>query len=324
MVRSAVVAVLTILTASLASAQLRMELSLDRSSAVQCEPMSLVISWQNMSETPLMLGELDPTKNGAVSLEIDGKSVTMPLLRTPAPLYLNCTETGLQPGVKKEGTIPLIALVLEPGTHKFKAEATFRGQEKTHFDGAVESDMARLMITAPEGEDLRALEYIRRDLHSKGLSGETLNLGTCQVLTQDPKVFGDILELFPDSIYAAWIVMSYFARPDVYEPRVVKEMLDSESWPLPNAVPGTRINAQRQLHGKARARWEIQWGERILTVHPDFARRETLRLELAVDYLILGRKKDGLRLLKQLASEGKPETQSRWAESFLGLYTKSR
>lgn len=308
-----------------ASAQMKLNLELvpPVGKATLCEPIKLRIGWQNTSEKPIAIGKrYNPATSSAVSLVVNGETHRMPLPGTTLEIEdpLMGTTGYLQPQQKLEGEVELAALDLPPGDYRIQAVADFRGRASDSFSGIAESAVVTLKLDSPRGIDLTAYEYHNEHQDRDKDAEEERESSPCStIMDREGPSMGMLLSEFPDSIYAAWLILPSLYAPNSWDPIKIKEFLATGSWPLPNSVPDPSApGGWRKYEGAALAHWQMEWTERILKNHPDFAYADRLKLVLAIDQLAVGDKKTGTLSLQQVA-RNEDTAEGAWAKKFLAL-----
>ena len=74
------------------------------------------------------------------------------------------------------------------------------------------------------------------------------------------------------------------------------------------------IEGSKQL-----AKWKIEKGHAIISLHPDFKYVDNMKLAIVLNHLALGETEEGLNELNDLIKNGKPDV-SQWASKFRDLW----
>ena len=77
------------------------------------------------------------------------------------------------------------------------------------------------------------------------------------------------------------------------------------------------------MDGAGVARWQLEWGRRVLREHPDFPYREGVKMIVALAQLSLGERDEGLRTLREVAEKDGTMVTS-WARVFLAAQTEAQ
>jgi len=300
---------------SVSIAQLQMELAITPTNfAVYCEPTSLNVTWRNVSEEELVIGSsLKPTESSAVTIFVNDK----PVLKFPLPeatKYYSAEEFILKPGESYTGSVGTMLLNLSPGTYQIKAVAdlTKLNGLSVHGNETIESKSIEFTLMTPAGESLETWEYAIARTKSVALKEKMVE--ACVVLRKP-----DVLNLFPTSIYAAWLVWPKIEDPSREEPRKLKKLIENGYYPNSNSVPDPKTSSGwRELpRGKSMAEWQLEWAERILKSQPDFPFAEKLQLVVALNKLVLDDHEGSLRILTELSK--KKNDIGEWSREFVNL-----
>jgi len=161
------------------------------------------------------------------------------------------------------------------------------------FRGSLESPPVDIRIKQPTGADAEAVAWA----HGNPMSAE-------------------ILKAFPESEYAAllWYGKS---RLDGADPAEIRVRIERGLFPGPNSVPDPRSpNNWSSLDSADVARWEIEWGERVLREHPSFVYRDEVRVVIALSEISLGQKEKGMQMLRDIATK-QNAAAGQWSKTFL-------
>ncbi|MCI0447850.1 hypothetical protein L0152_32125, partial [bacterium] len=253
---------------SLAYAQLSMDLKIiPRQSGTYCEPIKLNISWRNESNEEIKVGpSLNPTESPALTIYVND----IPNLKFPLRLALRPMVTqklALKPGESSEGNVEIVLLYLPAGVHQIKAVADFRSLKGIEdlFQGTAESNVVEFTMEEPSGNDLEAWQYASQKSQAKDPQQKMSE--TCSALNK-----AEILKLYPDSIYASWIVWKRIDDPLRFDPQTLSQIIKEGEFPDSNSVPDPEsARGWRDISsGKDMAEWQLIWLERTLKNHPDF------------------------------------------------------
>lgn len=166
------------------------------------------------------------------------------------------------------------------------------------LDGTLESNPVNVRVLEPTGVDADALTW-------------------AQSINEHPFSV-KVINKFPSSKYAALVVYGK-VNLEGTDPVTVKKLLNRGVFPSWNSVPDPASpDGWSSLHGSEFARWQVEQAERILRDRPDFPYAGQLKLVIGVDNLALGKKANGMTVLRDLARRpDKPE--GAWAKDFLAL-----
>jgi hypothetical protein len=299
---------------SLAYAQLSMDLKIvPKQSATYCEPIELTITWHNESNEDLIIGpSLNPSVSEALTIYVnDLPSLKLPLPTAVKVNYIN-GNLALKPGESSEGSIGILGLNLAAGVHKIKAVADFRNAPEDMFQGTAESNTVEFTMKEPSGNDLEAWQYASKKSQAEDPLQKMVE--TCGALSKP-----EILKLYPDSMYASWIVWEKIDDPLRFDPQALSQLIKEGEFPDSNSVPDPESARGWQdiRSGKAMAEWQLNWGERILRNHPDFPLTERLHLAVALNKLVLNDKAGGQAILTELSTHD--SEIGKWSKQFLEL-----
>jgi hypothetical protein len=297
---------------SLAYAQLSMDLKvIPRQSGAYCEPIELKITWRNDSDEDIIIGEsLNPIDSEAVTIYVDDA----PHLKLPTvKIYRYCCgNLALKPGESSEGTTGILGLYMAAGFHQIKAVADFRYAPEDMFQGRAESNVVEFAMEEPSGDDLEAWQYASQKSQAKDPKQKKIE--TCSALTK-----AEILKLYPDSIYASWIVWEKIDNPLRFDPQTLSQLIKEGEFPSSNSVqdPESSDGWRSISSGKAMAEWQLNWLERILRNHPDFPLPEKIQLAVALNKLVLNDKIGGQAILTELSTHD--SEIGKWSKQFIEL-----
>lgn len=164
----------------------------------------------------------------------------------------------------------------------------------------------------PSGDDLEAWQYAAQKSEAKDTKQKMID--TCYALNK-----AEILKLYPDSIYASWIVWEKIDNPLRDDPKTVSQQIKEGEFPSSNSVqdPESPDGWRSISSGKAMAEWQLNWMERILRNHPDFPWPEKIQLAVALNKLVLNDKTGGQAILSGL-SQNNSEI-GKWSKQFMEL-----
>lgn len=195
-----------------------------------------------------------------------------------------------------------LSINYELGTGRYYIYAIYKQSSplknaRTHryeevWSGEIKSNRVELQVEEPQGEEREAYEYFKGHIP---LSGERSK---------------EVLEKFPTSTYAGWVVEKYLYKPSETDVEWFYNKLEFKQG-VCNSVP-TR-DGWKQLTGKDYLNWQKGWAEEILKNHPDFAMAENLKLLLAVINYWEGNKEKGKDWLDKLSKESK---EYKWGRKF--------
>lgn len=187
-----------------------------------------------------------------------------------------------------------------PGTHRVKVVLTTyaheAGMPAGAFDGVLESSVLEFRIKEPVGVDAEAIAWAK---------GSPMNVG--------------LLGAFPTSEYAAFFVYGKSRHIDEVEPARIRTLIERGQYPGPNSVPGQ--DGWRSLNSEGYARWQVEWGQRVLREHPNLSFRDEMRVSIALAQMSLGERKEALSTLKELAEKGEAAV-AKWSSTFLDAEPK--
>jgi len=224
--------------------------------------------------------------------------------------------------------------VYRPNKPYWKAEKMYKnlGGFQHMYQKNLESNETTVVIREPEGVDdkawMWALEEARKgETKYHGEVGKerfavdlasTLS-GNSWTITLTGKIRTCLLEHFPTSTYAGWVVAPFLGKFDKADPKRIFTLIENKKYNPWNSVPypGTK-DGWKGLRGAELAKWQNEWILKILKDHPDFAWNDRLQLTLAVNYYYLGRDKEAERILKSLGT-GRTSSVGGWARRFLNL-----
>jgi hypothetical protein len=283
--------------------------------AVQCEPRFLNIRWENTGTEDVFVGlERRPAHSKAVSIIVDREIVKKPILEAIEE-WLPQAPSTLKQKENITDILDLHMIPLESGKHEIKAVADFSKINNEIRMKPVESNVIDFIIEKPEGNDLHAFAFADERVPLVAEDHLDPENARCAEL-----LLPAILRLFPESIYAAWIVVRTMPDPKDLEPAMLDQLIDQGRYPTGNSVPsGNSIDGwESQSEGVPMATWQNNWIKVILKNHPDFPTAERLRLTLAVNYIVLKNETEAFKLLREAAA--KPTSkEGAWARSFLLL-----
>ncbi|MCI0616620.1 hypothetical protein L0244_26885 [bacterium] len=301
---------------SLAYAQLSMDLKIiPRQSGTYCEPLKLSITWRNESNEDIKVGpSLNPTRSPALTIYVND----MPNLKFPVRSFkpLVTKNLALKPGESSEGTVEMLLLYLSAGVHQIKAVADFRNINihglEDMFQGTAESNVVEFTMEEPSGDNLEAWKYASQKSQEKHPKQKMIE--TCGALSKP-----EILKLYPDSIYASWIVWERIDDPLRFDPQTLSQLIKEGDFPDSNSVPDPDLpdGWQGIRSGKSMAQWQLYWAERILRTHPDFPLPEQLQLAVALNKLVLNDKTGGQAILSELSTHD--SDIGKWSKQFIEL-----
>jgi hypothetical protein len=300
---------------SLAYAQLSMDLKIiPRQSGTYCEPIKLNITWRNESNEEIKVGpSLNPTRSPALTIYVND----MPNLKFPLRSALKKTvdeNLALNPGESSEGTVDVVLLYLAAGIYQIKAVADFRNLKGIEdlFQGIAESNVIEFNMEEPSGNDLEAWQYACQKSQAKDPKQKMIE--TCSALNK-----AEILKLYPDSIYASWIVWKRIDDPLRFDPQTLSQLVKEGEFPDSNSVPDPEsARGWRDISsGKDMAEWQLIWLERTLKNHPDFPLPEKIQLVVGLNKLVLNDKIGGQAILTELSTH---ESEiGKWSKQFIEL-----
>ncbi|MCI0447188.1 hypothetical protein L0152_28775 [bacterium] len=297
---------------SLAYAQLSMDLKIvPKQSGTYCEPIKIQITWRNDSDHDIIMGpSLNPTNSEAVTIYVNDE----PSLKLPIPkVFIAYTPNlTLKPGEISEGSIGILGLNLAAGVHKIKAVADFRNAPEDMFQGSAESNVVEFNMKEPSGDNLEAWQYASQKSEAKDPKQRMIE--TCSALNKS-----DILKLYPDSIYASWIVWEKIDNPVRDDPKTVSQQIKEGEFPSSNSIqdPESPDGWRSISSGKAMAEWQLAWLERTLRNHPDFPLPEKIQLAVALNKLVLNDKTGGQAILTELSTHD--SEIGKWSKQFIEL-----
>jgi hypothetical protein len=303
--------------------QLQVGLVLQGSSTpVLCEPIPVQLYWENKGAKPIKVGPpIDPKFSKALSLWVDGqKAMSFPPPDAPAGLISPLAPSDLGPGERIEKPYDLRVLKLRPGTHQVKVVADFVGFPEGYYQGRVESGALEITMRTPQGVDQQAYEFAvgmvdRGETNTPYMSRDEaicVGLETTEVLAR-----------YPSSIYAAWTVVDHFSKPDTSSPEKIFELMKKGTYIVKGGVPWPEWKSGwKELSGDEFAQWQIEWAERILQSHSDFAYANRLKLVMGLCYLKLNQEQKGIEQLSEVTKS--TGTESQWAAKIVELWKASK
>jgi len=158
----------------------------------------------------------------------------------------------------------------------------------------LQSNVVEIRVKEPAGLDAEAIAWAK---------GSPMKVG--------------VLKAFPSSEYAA---LFWFGnvRLSSMDPDKTRVLVDSGRYPGPNSVPDPSSDTGwRDLDSEGVARWQAQWGERVLREHPQFAYHDEVKLIVALANMSLGNKEEGLRAVGEIAQK-QGTAAAVWSGAFLG------
>ncbi len=183
----------------------------------------------------------------------------------------------------------------QPGAHRVKAVLTTGAQEvgvpENAFDGVLESNVLEFRVKEPVGIDAEVVAWAKGSPMKVELLGE-----------------------FPASEYAAFFVYGKSRRIDKVEPGETRSLIERGLYPGPNSVP--HETGWKSVSSEAYARWQIEWGQRVLREHPEFPFRDEIEVAVALARMSVGERKEALTTLKGIVDKGKVDTAA-WVKVFL-------
>ena len=183
----------------------------------------------------------------------------------------------------------------QPGTHRVKVKiTTFAhkiGVPEGAFDGVLESNVVEFRIKEPVGIDAEAIEWAK---------GSPMHV--------------ELLDEYPTSEYAAFFIHGYSARLDKADPAKVGSLIARGAYPGSASVPDR--DGWRSLSSEDVARWQIEWGQRILREHPEFPFRDEIRTSVALAQMSLGNRTEARKTLNEIAKRGSTRAAV-WVKAFL-------
>jgi len=185
-----------------------------------------------------------------------------------------------------------------PGTYRLKVTLSlYTGAVDAPPGGlseALQSNVVQIRVKEPTGQDAEAVAWAK---------GSPMKV--------------ELLKAFPSSEYAALLWYGN-VRLDAADPRKTRALVDAGRYPGPNSVPDPTVEGSwRSLDSEGVARWQAQWGERILRDHPQFVYQDEVKLIVALAHMSLGEKEQGLRTVKELAQK-EGTAAAAWSRVFLG------
>lgn len=201
MKRILIFSIILIAFASIASAQMKLEIKLISSKKlIECEPIWMSIAWENINQQELKIGvSIRPASSEAISLLINDEHKRIPLYGGDSKLY---APSALKSGERIEDKINIKMLDLANGIYKIRAIADFSKFPPGYFHGIVESNMIEFNIEAPQGMDLQAYqaaEKLPSDNFDKKITKQDI---ICNHLMNEKFIFSS----YPTSTYAGWIL----------------------------------------------------------------------------------------------------------------------
>jgi len=196
--------------------------------------------------------------------------------------------------------------ILDPGTYHVKVVWDSRKVPKG-YQGYAESQWIDIQIDESAGEDKLMLDAFIK-LY-KRVPKCTLEEGI---------ISANILSKYPGSIYAGWALSKYIGNPESAEPNKIKELIDKGLYPISNFVPDPDSGSRKEIRSKEMAQWQIKWAEIILKNHPEFLYSRRLTLAIAINSVVLGRKDQAIKILKNIA-EQKNTPEGKWAAEYLSI-----
>jgi|GEM_PF-6532780 len=314
----------------LAQLKLTLEMKPSAKQFIQCEPQILSIAWQNTSQKNLYIGQaLKPLDSPAFGAFIDGTFIkSLPDNTRYVSQYAVSAPDYLLPGEEKQDNYDLLFLNLKPGHHAIKVVADFKNGPENYFQGYAESDEVKFEILPPQGEDQKVVEAMWADLQKKKLASNNIDsqyplAGQCYFMSDTRAESANfIISKFPNSIYAAWVVLKSLGSPDSWEPAKLRDLFLKGLFPQPtsNSVPYPDWKSGwKDFSGEEYARWQMDWAERILRNHPDFAYAKRLKLLLGVYNLQLKQEQRGMKWLEEVAKDNASH-EGQWAQHFIELW----
>jgi len=183
----------------------------------------------------------------------------------------------------------------QPGTHRVKTKITTYahrvGVPEGAFDGVLESNVLEFRIKEPVGIDAEAIAWAE---------GSPMHV--------------ELLGKFPTSEYAAFFVYGKSRRIDGADPVKTRSLIERGLYPGPNSVPDG--HGWKSLNSEGYARWQVEWGQRVLRDHPDFPFRDEIRAAVGLAQMSLGEQTASLEALTDIAEKGNAEAAA-WTRAFL-------
>jgi hypothetical protein len=189
-----------------------------------------------------------------------------------------------------------------PGRYRLKAILSTDARDESSqnttpagaFRGSLESLPVEIVVRQPTGVDA---EVISR---SNGFSPMSLR----------------VLMEFPTSEYAA-LVWYESLRRDTADPVRTRSLIERHLYPGFSSVPDPKSpEGWRNLDSNGAAKWQIDWGERVLREHPSFVYRDEIRVLVAVSQMSLGMSEESRKTLDAVAAN-ESTAAGRWSKSFL-------
>jgi hypothetical protein len=179
-----------------------------------------------------------------------------------------------------------VTLTLYPGVASDDAPAGA-------LTGKLESNAVEIRVKQPEGLDAEAIAWAK---------GSPMTV--------------EVLKAFPASEYAALLWYGN-VRLDGADPLNTRALVDRGQYPGPNSVPDPDVEGKwRSLDSEGVARWQVEWGQRVLREHPGFPYRDEVKLIVALGQISLGEKDQGLRTVRELAQK-EHAAVGPWSQMFL-------
>ena len=172
-------------------------------------------------------------------------------------------------------------------------------------------------ILTPLTQD--ACKHVRTMNENFGIYSRMTNFHDC------PPPMIRILQEYPTSTYAAFVVYDFMKGPSQSDPMNLIEVLESGSYlersfkaPYENPQDERQRSTFATYWGEHGLRWRERWGNLVLTNHPDFRYADEIRLCLAVDQIALKHYEAAAQALDRLAKDDKSPMAQK-AKEYLGF-----
>jgi len=259
--------------------------------------VSLTVRGQFVGDKPIQL-----LGSPSVRLRLDARNPDGEHMRwtcEPREGYVDYGSHGprtIQPGSQWEKVIPFCPQ--EAGAYVVRGwlETTIENSDRID----VFSDSLTITIAEPTGVDAEA--YTAFD-------GDPLS-----IYSRRGRQWSELLQRFPTSTYAAYVIWSNFVRGTSSDKNSVDVLLgdlstsiESQSNSVPCDIPRwCDDNGWMSMQGEIFVRWRTGWFDRVLKYHPDIWFADEVRLKLALDSYLLGDKASCAAGLEALADHAKP------------------
>jgi len=294
---------------------------------IDCEPIKVEIGLKNNGAERIKIGYYKSlTRNKAFYLMINGEEYRGPKRAHEGFTETIEIETFLEAKEEIREEIDLRVIGLKAGRYEIKAVVDFSEYGERYNNLKVESEPIELIIKKPIGVDEIAYKEAEKYMNEHYKSGYR-KVDFCEIITGEGwgNEFRNILlEKYPTSTYAGWVVYERMQKPLSARAEKIKELMDKGLYMEHGWVPWPweYHNGLKELNGREYVEWHIKWGEELLKNHPDFPFISEIKIILGLAYLKLNQIEKGLSMLKDISNENSKE--GIWAKEYLGLIEKSK